>query len=150
MILKATVEIPMGSKYKFERSKYTGQLTLDRVINQRIPFSYGYFPNTLCADGDPLDVFVVSEDPIPSLTEVPIKLVGVFRCKDNGVQDDKILGLVVGDDCALWGAQALIEMYLRTYKEGFIVEQFGNIEEAMHVYNESRAILDPQYIQSNQ
>ncbi len=52
----AIVEIPYGSMYKYEVDKETGQLTIDRPLLSPLPYNYGYIPNTLHGDGDPLDV----------------------------------------------------------------------------------------------
>ena len=71
--MKVVVEIPKGSIYKYEINKDTGKLALDRVISIPYPENYGYFPNTLAQDGDPLDVFLVSDQPIAPLTEVEIE-----------------------------------------------------------------------------
>jgi inorganic pyrophosphatase len=139
MKLKAIVEIPMGSKYKYEFDKKNNNLLLDRVLNQRIPSNYGYFSETLFDDGDPLDVFIISTDPIPSLTEVEVEICGAIKCNDNGVQDDKLWGYLMGEEKKLEfkEKEMAIEHYLRTYKEGFIVESFENEETALEIYNYS-------------
>ena len=137
MKLKAIVEMPKGSSYKYEVSKCTGKLVLDRVLNQRIPHNYGYFPDTLSSDGDPLDCFILSKYPIPPLTEVEIEVLGILKCKDNGVQDDKVYGVLVGEEKENMGALTLIQNYLESYKEGFKVEELCSAEEAMKVYEES-------------
>lgn len=135
MILKAIVEIPKDSKYKYEISKESGHLVLDRVLNQAIPYNYGFFPNTLCEDGDPLDIFIVSNKPIPPLTEVNVHIIGGFTCKDREQQDDKLVGILVGDD--VYPNILAIKQYLMTYKNNFKILDQVNIEEALKIYEES-------------
>jgi len=140
---KAIIEIPMGSRHKYEIDKGTGELVLDRVLNVSYPFNYGFIPETLCDDGDPLDVFVVSNQPIPPLTKVRIKILGVIKGIDNGKQDDKIIAGIEGDDFAEM-AQMIgenipdqISYFLNTYKNGFNVLGLGNSEEAENILNQA-------------
>src|SRR5437868_11382710 len=95
--VEAIVEIPKGSFYKYEIDKDDGNLVLDRPMNQSIPYNYGFIPETLCGDGDPLDVFIVSYHPIPPLTKVEVVIVGVLKCIDNGEEDDKIIAMIAGE-----------------------------------------------------
>ncbi len=136
MNLTAIVEIPAGSLFKYELNKETGLLKLDRPLNQFVPCNYGYFPETLSPDGDPADVFVLTDEPIYPLTEVTVKIVGVLKCIDNGVEDDKILADLVGDYKACHGASR-IEKYLESYKLGFKVIRRGDAEEGLKIYRES-------------
>lgn len=133
------IEIPMGSHIKFEIDKNTGKLEIDRVLNQKIPNNYGYISETLCEDGDPLDIFVVSENPIAPLHEVEVEVYGVLKCKDSGLQDDKLIGYLPIDEgkVGYFGPNHYIRQYLETYKEGFVVESYGNLEEAIRVYEDS-------------
>src|ERR1700676_3263845 len=96
--IRAIVEMPMKSNYKYEVNKTTGALRLDRPISRSVPFNYGYIPHTVCLDVDPIDLFLVSRYPIPPLTEVDVQLVGVFKCTDNGVSDDKLIGTLGGEN----------------------------------------------------
>ena len=92
-VLNCIIEIPKGSKNKYEIDKNTGLLKLDRVLHSSIhyPANYGFIPNSLCGDGDELDVLVLSQEPINPLTLVSARPVGVFSFKDGGLQDDKII-----------------------------------------------------------
>ena len=94
----AIVEIPKGSKNKYELDKETGLLRLDRVLHSAVhyPANYGFLPQTFCGDGDPLDVLVLMQEPVPPLCMVPSRAIGVFSMKDKG-QDDKIIAVAVGD-----------------------------------------------------
>lgn len=131
-MIKAVVEIPQGSYYKYEVDKQDGTLTLDRVLVQPYPYNYGFIPNTLCGDGDPLDVFIISDQAIHPLTKVHIELVGVLRCTDNGHEDDKLLALIVGDPFPEAG-KSIIAKFLETYKTGFTVHSMGDEMEALEV-----------------
>lgn len=116
----AVVEIPKGSRYKYEINKENGRLLLDRVINQDIPFNYGYIPNTMCEDGDQLDVFILGNQSIPPLTEVKIEPLALLKCRDKGLRDDKLIARIVGDEQKKFFHElTLIIDYLSTYKEGF-------------------------------
>lgn len=145
MILEAIVEIPKGSKYKYEIDKEHGNLILDRPLNQPVPFNYGFVPDTLCEDGDQLDIFIVSAEPIPPLTRVKVNVFAVLRCQDGGAQDDKLVGHIVGESQVML-AQTYgptrglwyLERYLSTYKEGFVVESASSdMEEVKAVYEQS-------------
>lgn len=119
----AVVEIPHGSMYKYEVDKKTGQLKVDRILPQPIPYNYGYIPHTLHSDGDPLDVCIIGSYPIHPLANVKLRLLGAFLCTDNGVSDDKLLAVVSGEE---WSDEEImiekVKYYLSTYKEGFVVD----------------------------
>jgi inorganic pyrophosphatase len=137
-MVKAVVEIPQNSRFKFE-IKDTN-LVLDRMLNQEIPFTYGYIPDTMCDDGDPLDVFLITDGFIPPLAQVNVSIIGAFKCIDNGKQDDKLIGRIIGDTESGVITELKfnkIKSYLRTYKENFeIIEEVG-ITEAMKILEES-------------
>ncbi len=126
MNLIAKVEISAGSSYKYEFNKFTGTFILDRVLNQKVPYNYGYFiySNTQ-ADGDQLDVFICSQYPIPQGTECTVKIVGGFKCLDQGIEDNKIIAVLEGEDYYI--NKYSIQQYLSTYKQGF--EVLGNLTE---------------------
>lgn len=115
--VKVTVEIPKGSKYKYEKYHDHNCLYLDRILNQKVPYNYGFINNIPAPDGDYLDVFIISNEPIPSLTECEVEIIGGYKCIDNGIQDDKLIGVLIGDD--IYPNLVSIEQYLKTYKEGF-------------------------------
>jgi inorganic pyrophosphatase len=146
--IKAVIEMPMESIYKYEVDKYSGALRLDRPISEAVPYNYGFVPHTICKDGDPLDVFVLSRCHIPSLTEVEINIVGVLKCTDGGVSDDKLIGTLVGEEC-LWTdievtrAIEKIGYYLSVYKEGFVIDRYENAGQAVTTYELSRVWDNP-------
>lgn len=131
-MIKAIVEIPQGSYYKYEVDKEDGTLLLDRVLIQAYPYNYGFIPGTYCDDGDALDVFILTDRPIQPLTKVKVKLIGVLKCTDNGHQDDKLLAIIDGDPFPEGGKHVIVN-FLETYKAGFVVHSVGDEEEAHRV-----------------
>src|SRR6187200_2050959 len=93
------VEIPNGSKNKYELDKETGLLRLDRVLYSAVhyPADYGFIPRTFCDDGDPLDALVISQEPVHPLTLVEARAIGVMRMRDEKGIDDKIVAVSVRD-----------------------------------------------------
>jgi inorganic pyrophosphatase len=93
------IEIPKGSKNKYELDKETGLLRLDRVLYSAVyyPADYGFIPRTYCDDGDPLDVLVLSQEPVYPLTIVEARAIGVMRMRDEKGIDDKIVAVSVHD-----------------------------------------------------
>jgi inorganic pyrophosphatase len=93
------VEIPKGSKNKYELDKRTGLLKLDRVLHSAVhyPADYGFIPRTFCDDGDPLDALVLSQEPVYPMTVVTARAIGVMRMRDEKGVDDKIIAVSVSD-----------------------------------------------------
>jgi inorganic pyrophosphatase len=93
------IEISKGSKNKYELDKETGLLRLDRVLYSAVyyPADYGFIPRTYCDDGDPLDVLVLGQEPVPPLTIVEARAIGVMRMRDEKGIDDKIVAVSVRD-----------------------------------------------------
>jgi inorganic pyrophosphatase len=137
MIAVAVVEMPQGTSMKYEVDKETGQLVLDRPLNQPVPYNYGYIPGTLCGDGDPLDIFIVCDESIYPLSKVKVEIVGALRCTDNGASDDKIIAHLVGDERPDSFGLRLIQNYLETYKKGFQVEEILNKDQALELYRKT-------------
>ena len=93
------IEIPKGSKNKYELDKETGLLKLDRVLYSAVhyPADYGFIPRTFCDDGDPLDALVLSQEPVYPLTLVEARAIGVMRMRDEKGIDDKIVAVSTRD-----------------------------------------------------
>ncbi len=92
------IEIPQGGDpIKYEIDKETGALFVDRVLgtSMRYPCNYGYINNTLCGDGDPLDVLVVAPYPLQAGSVVKCRPVGVLKMTDDGGEDSKLLAVPV-------------------------------------------------------
>jgi inorganic pyrophosphatase len=95
----AVIEVPMGSKNKYELDKPSGMLKLDRVLYSAVvyPANYGFIPRTYCDDGDPLDVLVFGQEPVAPLTIVEVRAIGVIEMRDEKGVDDKLLTVCTGD-----------------------------------------------------
>lgn len=98
-IYDAIIEIPLKTKNKFEIDKKTNNIRLDRVLYSAMsyPAEYGYIPNTLELDGDPLDILVISSEATFPGCVVPAKIIGVLTLIDNGFVDHKIISVVAVD-----------------------------------------------------
>jgi inorganic pyrophosphatase len=94
-----TIEIPQGSRNKYEYDHQTGQFRLDRVLHSSVhyPTDYGFLPNTLSKDGDPLDVLVIVLDSTFPGCIVPARPIGVLKMRDDKGEDEKILAVPAGD-----------------------------------------------------
>ena len=95
----AVIEIPKGSKKKYELDKETGLIILDRILytSTHYPCNYGFIPRTYGDDGDPLDVLVLCSEEIEPLSLVRCYPIGVIRMKDNGKLDEKIIAIPFND-----------------------------------------------------
>lgn len=98
-IVNALIEIPQGSKSKYEIDKKTGLLKLDRVIYSSFhyPVNYGFIPQTLGKDGDPLDILVMCTEAIQPLCLVEAYVIGNMQMIDTGLIDDKIIAVASKD-----------------------------------------------------
>src|SRR5947208_10659479 len=95
----AIVEVPMGSKNKYELDKATGLLRLDRVLYSAVhyPANYGFVPQTYAEDDDPLDVLVLCQEPVAPLTLVRARAIGLMTMLDTGKKDHKVLAVAIDD-----------------------------------------------------
>ncbi len=95
----AVVEIPMGSSVKYELDKETGMLRLDRILYSAVyyPANYGFIPQTLAEDDDPLDVLVLCQEAVAPLTLVKARAIGLMTMVDCGKKDHKVLAVAVDD-----------------------------------------------------
>ncbi len=98
-VVNALIEIPQGSRAKYEVDKTTGLLKLDRVIYSSFhyPVNYGFIPQTLGHDNDPLDILVLCSQSIQSLCLVEVKVIGNMQMIDQGQIDDKIIAVAAKD-----------------------------------------------------
>src|SRR5947209_2319154 len=97
--IEVIIEIPRGSRNKYEYDHVSGVIRLDRVLHSAVhyPADYGFVPETLSKDGDPLDVLVLTLDPTFPGCHVPARPVGVLRMIDDKGEDEKILAVPAGD-----------------------------------------------------
>ncbi len=157
----AVIEIPSGSRNKYELDKTTGLLRLDRVLYSAVhyPGDYGFIPQTLHEDGDPLDVLVHVNEPTFPGCQIDVRPIGVLKLLDRGEPDDKILAVPCNDpfhheyfDIADLPQHYLkeIEHFFHIYKdlEGKRMQTIGwyKSEEAMAVIAESIARYEARYL----
>ena len=97
-IVHALIEIPLGSKNKYELDEKTGRIMLDRVLYAAMiyPAEYGIIENTLAPDGDALDILVICSDPTFRGCTVPARVLGYLDMEDGGKLDYKLISVV---DC---------------------------------------------------
>ncbi len=98
-LVNVVVEIPKGSRNKFEYDKEGGVIRLNRVLFSSIhyPGDYGFIPRTYYDDGDPLDILVMVNEPTVPGCVILARPIGLFRMKDRNEPDDKILAVPASD-----------------------------------------------------
>ena len=158
----AVIEIPRGSRNKYELDKESGLFKLDRVLYSAVhyPGDYGLIPRTLHEDGDPLDVLVRINEPTFVGCLIEVRPIGVLKMSDRGEPDDKILAVPVNSphheehfDIADMPQHYLkeIEHFFLIYKdlEGKRCEilGWGKSDVAMRVITESMVRYDAQRAQ---
>jgi inorganic pyrophosphatase len=146
------IEIPKGSKNKYELDKETGLLRLDRVLYSAVhyPADYGFIPRTYCDDGDPLDALVLGQEPVYPLTIVEARAIGVMRMRDEKGIDDKIVAVSVHDPAfsdytdkdqlpthVLRQVRRFFEDYKALEHKQVIVEDLLGPSEALRIIRES-------------
>ena len=97
-VVDALIEIPYGSRNKYEVDKNSGRVRLDRVLYSAMayPGEYGYIEETLAPDGDPLDILVIASEPTVPGCIVPARVLGYLATVDRGMEDYKLIAVV---DC---------------------------------------------------
>jgi inorganic pyrophosphatase len=137
-IINAIVEIPKGGRNKYEYDVDLGVFRLNRVLysSMHYPEAYGFVPNTLWDDGDPLDILIFIDEPLETGILVDVKPIGILRMRDEKGSDDKILSVAINDptyrainDVREVPQHLLVEIehFFTSYKslEGKHVESFG-------------------------
>lgn len=156
----AVIEIPFGSSVKYELDKQSGLIRLDRVLYSAVyyPANYGFIPQTLAEDDDPLDVLVFCQEAVVPLTMIHARTVGLMTMLDGGKKDHKIIAIATGDpefDSYREASEmpvhrlTMLRRFFQDYKllEGKAVEvdevqssatAFPVIEDALHRYSQQR------------
>ncbi|QDT66761.1 inorganic diphosphatase [Calycomorphotria hydatis] len=132
---QSIIEIPQGSSVKYELDKETGLLRLDRMLYSAVyyPANYGFVPQTLAEDDDPLDVLVMCKEPVDPLTLVNSRAIGLMTMIDSGKKDHKIIAVACDDPEYNWCKDAselpahrlnMVRRFFQDYKqlEGKAVE----------------------------
>lgn len=151
-IVNAVIEIPKGSKAKYEIDKPSGLLKLDRVIHSAFhyPINYGFIPKTYGGDKDPLDILVLSSVSIQPLCIVAAKVIGVMQMIDSGDADDKIIAVAANDPSVncIENINELPQHFFNELRQFFqeykklenktvIVEDFQNKKTALNIITEA-------------
>lgn len=150
--LNVVIEIPKGSKVKYELDKPSGLLRVDRVLYSSVhyPANYGFIPRSYCGDGDPLDVLVLGNEPVVPMSMMLARAIGVMHMEDQGLRDDKIIAVHVHDpafeeyidiDDLPRHTMREIQRFFQDYKtleaKSVKVEEMGGAEEAKRVVREA-------------
>ncbi len=93
------IEIPFGSSVKYELDKMSGLIKLDRVLYSAVyyPANYGFIPQTLAEDDDPLDVLVLCQETVVPLTLIHARTIGLMTMIDGGKKDHKVIAVATED-----------------------------------------------------
>jgi inorganic pyrophosphatase len=165
--VKSIIEIPKGSKGKYEMDKESGLLRLDRVLFSSVhyPANYGFIPQTYCDDNDPLDILVICSIDVYPMCIIEARVIGAMEMVDSSERDDKIIAVARHDmsvnyikDISELPPHTLVELkeffedYKRLEHRNVIVEQTMSSEkakaivvEAMRLYQEKKELLTGNY-----
>jgi inorganic pyrophosphatase len=158
-VVNAVIEIPQGSRAKYEIDKESGLLKLDRIIYSSFyyPCNYGFIPQTYGDDKDPLDILVLTSLPVQAMCLMEAKVVGVMQMIDSGDADDKIIAVAAHDPSVRHynnieelpkhffdELRHFFEEYKKLENKMVVVEEFGDkhkalqvIEDAIKLYRET-------------
>lgn len=158
-VIPAVIEVPKGSKTKYELDKKSGLIRVDRVLFSSVhyPANYGFIPKTYCEDHDPLDILVLGQDKVVPLAILRAKPIGVMRMLDQGEADDKIIA-VHADDPEYAHYDSITQlpphrmMEVRRFFEDYkvlehktvVVERFQDRPDAFRVIEQAIALYQQQ------
>lgn len=144
------IEIPKGSRNKYEYDFTLKKIRFDRLLfsSMMYPADYGFIPETLALDGDPLDVLVLGTEPTFPMCVMEVKPIGVFHMADEKGNDEKVICVPVSDpnwnslnDLSDLNPHQIkeIEHFFQVYKDlekkKVDVGGWGNSEEAIEIYH---------------
>ncbi|MCE2834736.1 MAG: inorganic diphosphatase [Chitinophagaceae bacterium] len=151
-IVNAIIEIPKGERAKYEIDKASGLLRMDRVIHSSFhyPINYGFIPQTLGDDKDPLDILVLSGISVQALCIVEARVIGVMQMIDSGDADDKIIAVAHTDpsvnyinnieelpDHFFSELRHFFEEYKKLENKTVVVDQFQDKATALNIINDA-------------
>jgi len=151
-VVNAIIEIPQGSRCKYEIDKASGLLKLDRIIYSSFhyPVNYGFIPQTYGGDKDPLDILVITSLALVPLTLVEAKVIGVMQMIDGGEADDKIIAVAANDPSVnhynnieelpkhfFSELRHFFEEYKALENKSVKVEEFGDKAKAISIVSEA-------------
>ena len=149
-IVNAVIEIPKGSRTKYEIDKPSGLLRVDRHLPASMvyPMHYGFIPQTMGADGDPLDIMVLTAADVQALSVMDARIIGIMHMDDQGVPDEKLLAVFTGDRSVdhIGGMEDMpphlmqeLRAFFNSYKElegkKVVVQEFQGLQEAVLALN---------------
>lgn len=154
-LVPAVIEVPKGSKTKYELDKPSGLIRVDRILfsSAHYPANYGFIPRTYCADHDPLDVLVLGQESVVPLTIMHAKPIGVMKMLDQGEADDKIIAVHAHDpEYSFYDSitqlpphrmieiQSFFEDYKKLENKVVVVEKFLDRDDALRVLGDALAL----------
>lgn len=160
-IVNGIIEIPKGSRAKYELDKESSLLILDRVIYSSVyyPHNYGFIPQTYGDDNDPLDILVLSQIEVVPLCIVPAKVIGVMRMMDNDEADDKIIAVAERDMSVnhfndidelpphfIKEVKSFFEDYKKLENKTVIVEDFQGRETALEIIEQGLEVYREKFL----
>ena len=159
-LFPAIIEVPKGSKTKYELDKETGMIRVDRILfsSMQYPANYGFIPRTYCDDNDPLDVLVLGQEPVYPLSIMMARPIGVMEMIDEGETDDKIIAVHIHDPeyshyntledlppHRMVEIKRFFEDYKALEKKVVTVENFLDHDKAIEIINESIALYKKEF-----
>ena len=160
-VVNAIIEIPQGSRCKYEIDKASGLLKLDRVIYSSFyyPINYGFIPQSYGGDKDPLDILVITTLPVQPLTLMEAKVIGVMQMVDSGEPDDKIIAVAANDPGVnhynnieelpqhfFDELRHFFEEYKKLENKSVLVEDFGDKAKALEIISTALTFYQETFI----
>jgi len=159
-VVDCVIEVPRGSRNKYELDKKTGLLRLDRVLYSAVfyPANYGFIPRTYCDDRDPLDILVLGQEPVVPMCILTARPIGVMQMLDQNEEDDKIIAIHEHDpavahyqDISMLPAHTLHELqrFFEDYKilenKKVRIERFKGRIDAQEIIRQSMRLYEQSY-----
>ena len=146
--MKVFIEISKGSNLKYEHDKESDTLILDRILHNTnaFPYNYGYIPNTLSPDGDPLDIIILSEYSLLPTCILDVEVIGVIETIDESGVDPKLIGIIPSEkreeqitNTELERIKYFLQHYKDNEKNKFV--EIGNVydgNKGMEIYEQDK------------